>query len=122
MVSRSAKPIIVDSPDFQAFLNYARNYYFTIAKLAWDVAQRMVEECGIPRDKVIYVWGKIFETFSSPLRYLYNEWDLLPPDYKDKFMSEELKSRIEETAKELVSKRIGSFEASDQESLQEESS
>ncbi|MCS7139262.1 MAG: hypothetical protein N3F04_01475 [Candidatus Nezhaarchaeota archaeon] len=118
-MSRQAKPVIVDSPDFQAFLNYARSYYFTIAKLAWDVAQRMVEECNIPRDKLIYVWGKIFETFSSPLRYLYNEWDLLPPDYKDKFMSDEAKSRIEEAAKELLSKHMSSLKATDKVSPQQ---
>jgi len=105
-LSRPTKPIIIDSPDFQAFLKYARNYYFTIAKLAWDVALKFIDECGIPRDRAIYIWGKIFETFSSPLRYLYNEWDLLPPDYKDKFMSDEVKREIEERAKQLISKHI----------------
>ena len=114
-MSRPAKPIIPDSPDFQAFLKYAKNYYFVIAKLAWDVALKLVDDCGIPRDRVVYVWGKIFETFSSPLRYLYNEWDLLPPDYKGKFMSDEVKKEIEEAAKQLVSKHINFFEASDQE-------
>jgi len=113
-LSRPAKPIIPDSPDFQAFLKYAKEYYFTIAKLAWDVASKLVDECGIPRDRMIYVWGKIFETFSSPLRYLYNEWDLLPSDYKYKFMSDEVKKEIEEAAKELVSKHINFFQASDQ--------
>ena len=113
-MSRPAKPIIPDSPDFQAFLKYAKEYYFTIAKLAWDVASKLVDECGIPRDRMIYVWGKIFETFSSPLQYLYNEWDLLPSDYKYKFMSDEVKKEIEEAAKELVSKHINFFQASDQ--------
>lgn len=113
-MSRPAKPIIPDSPDFQAFLKYAKEYYFTIAKLAWDVASKLVDECGIPRDRMIYVWGKIFETFSSPLRYLYNEWDLLPSDYKYKFMSDEVKKEIEEAARELVSKHINFFQASDQ--------
>jgi hypothetical protein len=121
-LSRSAKPIIPDSPDFQAFLRYAKNYYFTIAKLAWDVASKLVDECGIPKDRVVYVWGKIFETFSSPLRYLYNEWDLLPPDYKDKFMSNEIKKEIEERAKELVSKHINFFQASDRDLGREGSS
>jgi hypothetical protein len=121
-LSRSAKPIIPDSPDFQAFLKYAKNYYFTIAKLAWDVASKLIDECGIPRDRVVYVWGKIFETFSSPLRYLYNEWDLLPPDYKDKFMSDEVKKEIEKAAKELVSKHINFFGANDQDLRREGSS
>jgi len=121
-LSKPAKPIIPDSPDFQAFLKYAKDYYFTIAKLAWDVASRFVDECGIPRDRVIYVWGKIFETFSSPLRYLYNEWDLLPPEYKDKFMSDEVRKEIEEAAKELVSKYINFFQASDRGPRREESS
>lgn len=121
-MSRSAKPIIPDSPDFQAFLKYAKNYYFTIAKLAWDVASKLIDECGIPRDRVVYVWGKIFETFSSPLRYLYNEWDLLPPDYKDKFMSDEVKKEIEKAAKELVSKHINFFGANDQDLRREGSS
>jgi len=121
-LSRSAKPIIPDSLDFQAFLKYAKDYYFTIAKLAWDVASRLVDECGIPRDRMIYVWGKIFETFSSPLRYLYNEWDLLPPDYKDKFMSDEVKKEIEKAARELVSKHINFSQASDRALLPKESS
>ncbi|MCC6042555.1 MAG: hypothetical protein LM598_02875 [Candidatus Verstraetearchaeota archaeon] len=121
-MSRSAKPIIPDSPDFQAFLKYAKNYYFTIAKLAWDVASKLIDECGIPRDRVVYVWGKIFETFSSPLRYLYNEWDLLPSDYKDKFMSDEVKKEIEKAAKELVSKHINFFGANDQDLRREGSS
>lgn len=114
-MSRSAKPIIVDSPDFQAFLKYAKGYYFAIAKLAWDVAQKLVDECGIPKDRVTYVWGKIFETFSSPLRYLYNEWDLLPQDYKDKFVGDDIKKEIEEAARQLVSKHIGLAQTNDQE-------
>jgi len=121
-LSRSAKPIIVDSPDFQAFLNYARNYYFTLAKLAWDVAQKLADECGIPKDRAIYVWGKVFETFSSPLRYLYNEWDLLPPDYKEKFMSEELKEEIEKAAQEIIAKHVGPLEATSREQPPEETS
>jgi len=121
-LSKPVKPIILDSPDFQAFLKYAKSYYFTIAKLAWDVASRLVDECGIPRDRIVYVWGKIFETFSSPLRYLYNEWDLLPPDYRDKFMSDEARKKIEKEAKELVSKYIDLFRASDRGLRREESS
>ncbi|MEM0320006.1 MAG: hypothetical protein QXS67_01145 [Candidatus Nezhaarchaeales archaeon] len=105
-MSRPTKPIIVDSPDFQAFLRYAKNYY---------VALKLIDECGIPRDRAVYVWGKIFETFSSPLRYLYNEWDLLPPDYKDKFVSDDVKKEIEEKAKQLVSKHIGLTQPNDQE-------
>jgi len=94
-MKRRLNPIDPFSVDFQSFLNYAYDYYSEIVKLV----KRLAEDHGLTYDQVIRIMQM------SPLKYLYDEWNVAY-HIQEKYIPPEEQHQLQRKAEEIVQKAM----------------
>lgn len=95
---RLMAPRTWDTPDARGFRAYAKQHYHQMMDLAVELAR----EHHPTQTGYNVLVPCFFEKLAAPLIYLYESWEVLPPEEKAKY-SEEL-AKIHEETKKLAEK------------------
>jgi len=87
-----------ETPDGRGFRNYAEEYYVSMIIMA----ENILRLASYNPDQEQLMLAAVFEKISSPLVYLYDQWETLPPEERKKYMPKEDVEKIDETIKKLL--------------------